>query len=374
VFSRNLLLSLGLSFLLSACGTTNSAPPSFSSSLALVSTKISKTADIIGEARSNKQTSRTGLDSVWTDDAIMALSNTGTETLQAWIGHMFDPSFTNSNDAKVTFAGRISNSTSILCFIANGSIPSDDTGLPAAGTHSVTITEAIATTCGLSRGRDVVGQTISLTVETPTDTSIYSKSMSAVMPGQEACPFKFLAKVTADDVNIVTSEDQNCDSRNQASAAIFRYNATTQISRFTYVSQNFDSGSQGFEFYRGLLNEATDEAHVLGIYGGQTDGTLSNYVSFTATGKPTAGGTTALSVKLLGQSVADGIYNGCIGATSNAVVTDDSLACTVTGTDISSAFSVITSSKAANTEIASIYNIGATSDLRFTSASNIYTY
>lgn len=373
--SRIALFSFGL-LLLAGCGTTNTAGPSFTSSLSLVSTKISKTADIIGESTRQASASRIGFGSEWTQaGGVNALSNDGTETLQAWMSHMFDPSFVNSNSAKVTFAGRISNGLSVLCFIANAGITADASGLPADGSHTVTVTAAMATACGLTReGSDIVGQSITLAVSTPTDTTIYDKIFSASLPGSEDCPFKFQAKATATDVNIASAEDQNCEDRNQASGSIFRYNSATQISRFTYTSQNFDSGSRGFEFYRGVLDEAADEAYVLGIYGGTTDGTLSSYIAFTAAGKPTAGGTAALSVRTLAQSIDSNMKNGCINTSTNALGTDDTLTCTLTGTDIDTAFPVINSTKSANTAISSIYDIGATTDLRFTSHSDIYTY
>ena len=319
----------------------------------------------------------TGINAVWTTDPGPASLKGGSDTnsLQLWFERMFDVDFQNSNESKVTFAGRVSGALDVFCYIGEMGIATDSSGLPSVGTYTVTLPASIVTNCGASS--DTAGLEITMEVTATTDTTLYDKLFSVNL-GNE-CPFKFLARANSSDINIATAEDQSCDGRDQSSQTIFRYNAATQVSRFTYISQAFSSNeaTAGHEFYRGFLDESADEAYILGHYGTATNAnsiTGQNGVSFTAAGKPTAGGTVALSVRSAGGGIANGEYNGCISISDSSVATDNSLTCTITGTDISTAYTVVTSVHGEHTAIADLYGIGATTNIDFTSKTDIYTY
>jgi hypothetical protein len=315
-----------------------------------------------------------GLDTVWTTSGgVSDLYNGGTYSLKQWFTDEFNPSYVNSNGAKVTFVGRISNSLNIICYMGALGFPVDSTNLPTVGTHTGTLTTAMATTCGDS---SAAGSSITLTVTATSDTSIYDRNFSANLGN--ACPFLFKARVSSTEINIATSEDQSCDGRDQGSAAVVLYNKTTNKMRFTYISQAFSGFPGGFEFYRGYYDVAGDKAYVLGTYGSD-DGTagsagLTSHVAYTVVGKPTAGGTAAISAKVLGYTISDGVYNGCVDSSTHVVSSSsDTLACTMTGTDISSPFtSVIVAKRAASSSRADIYNITETTTVGFTDETDMF--
>lgn len=384
------LLGIGLAgSMVVGCGE-NSDDGSSSSTSAIVSgistanSKLNATADMIVPSASSSSfggivTQSVKLDSVWTTaNGVAALSNSGQETLQSWIGNMFDPTFVNSNDAKVTFAGRVSNAMMVLCILGAGGFPVDATGLPTDGSHTLVPTAAAMVACGESGSSSVVGASIAITVTTLSDTTIYDKSFTAALPGTEACPFKFMARANSTAVNIATAEDQNCDGRDHASRSVVRLDLTNNIFRFTYISQAFSGSGSGFEFYRGYMNETSDEAYVLGFYGGDpsySSGSLDGYVAFSAAGRPAAGGTVAVSAKVDGMpNIADEIYNGCVNSADGSVTsTTDTLVCTLGGgADMTSSYSEITDAYDANSSRADIYSLSATTDVGFTNDTDMF--
>ncbi len=347
--------------------------------------KLTATADMISSSAGSSSvgTLSTNLDSVWnTANGVGALSNTGQETLKEWIGNMFDPTFVNTNDAKVTFAGRITNALDVLCILGAAGLTTDSTGLPEDGNHTFTITAAMLTACGNSE-TSMIDAEISLTATTLTNTAIYDKSFSVDLPGaaNDACPFVFQVKANSSVVNIATAEDQNCDGRDQASASVIRYDITNQTMRFRYISQAFGADPSGFEFYRGYLNEASDEAYVLGFYGGDSNpaagssANLDGYIGFSAAGRPSAGGTVAVSAAVDNQpGIADDVYNGCVDSSNgNVTSTTDTLNCTLGGgADMTGSFSEITDAYDANNARSDIYDIDATTDVDFTDDTDMF--
>lgn len=363
--------SLAVLALVSGCGTdaANTAE-----TVSLISAKLTAASNIVGETTRRNPTAaaRAGIDSVWTTSpGVAPLSGSGQSSLQTWMENMFDPTFVNSSGAKVTFVGRIANSLDVFCFLSELTDNPDDTGLPSNGTYPITFTQAAVDTC---KGEaEMVGGTATLTVESPSDTTYYDKKITAELSSRETCPFIFLARINSDVVNVATSEDQSCDGRDQVSRTIFWYDAATQRSRFTYISQNFSENS-GHEFYRGFLDEGTDEAYVLGHYGSANGGNITGGVSFTAVGKPSAGGTVAVSAKSAGNTIAGGTYDGCINISGNDVATDNTLACTLTGTSISTAYNVVTGTHGLYSEIADLYPASPTEVVGFTDSTDIFTF
>ncbi|CAN5674480.1 hypothetical protein BH10BDE1_BH10BDE1_16740 [soil metagenome] len=315
------------------------------------------------------------LDTAWTTaSGVGNLSNGANYSLKEWFTDEFNPNFKNNNGAKVTFVGRISSSLAIICYLGALGFPTDATNLPTVGTHTGTLTTAQATSCG---DASVAGTAITLTASALTDTTLYDRAFSVDI-GRPLCPFKFNARVSSSAINIATSEDQHCEGRDQASAAVVLFDRTNNKMRFTYISQGF-TGSRGFEFYRGYYNASTDQSYVLGSNSGD-DGTageagLDHLVAYTVVGKPTAGGTVAVSAKSKAQNaVADGVYNGCINPSTKAMVSStDTLVCTMTGTDISTPFTnKVLAARNANHAIADIYTISATTTVGFTDETDMF--
>ncbi|MCB9094367.1 MAG: hypothetical protein H6621_04780 [Halobacteriovoraceae bacterium] len=366
-------------------GGATSETSEVSQAVTTINSKLDATADLVdanaltalyslSRTRVQKDYFVSGMSSVWTtSNGVTDLYNDGNYTLKEWMMDEFNPNFTNSNGAKVTFVGRISNALDVFCFLggANGEV--DSTNLPSVGTQTVTITPAIASDCGDDSITSDMEVTITSTATT--DTTLYDRLLSIELPGSEACPFKFYARINDSFVNVATAEDQNCDGRDQASQSVFSYDIANGKSRFFYISQAFSNFPGGFEVYRGYLDENADKAYVFGYYGGDQDGTSANLagIAFTAVGKPTAGGTVAFSVKTIGNTIADDTYQACINPDTMDVDTDNSLACTVTGTDVDTPFTNVAQGLYdGNSSRSDIYTISETTSVGFTDETDMF--
>jgi hypothetical protein len=394
-FKRKLLATTSALFLLCSCGDDDGDSAGGSSvtydaaqAVTTANSKLKAVSDMLGSASSSSSLQHgdlsplaSGLAAVWTTDpGVSPLSNMGTSSLQTWFSQQFDETFQNSNEAKVTFAGRISNTLDVFCFMANsGETMDPTTGLPPIGTYTVVLTEAMNTTCGGGIDSEAIGQSVALTVTATTDSTLYDRLLSFELPGSSDCPFKYYARVSSTEVNIATSEDQSCDSsRDHASRSVFTYNASTQVSRFYYTSRAFSDMAMmgtGYEVYRGYLNESTDEAYIVGFYGGDSDfdTDFESGIAFTAVGKPSGTGTVAVSAKSINNTIADGEYQACVNPSDLSIGTDNSLACTLTGTDALSAYTNVVQDLyddfASRSEL---YNIGETVSVGFTDSSDIF--
>ena len=189
---------------------------------------------------------------------------------------------------------------------------------------------------------------------------------------------RIYAKIDSTAINIAQAEDQTCDGRDHGSRTVFLHNKSTNTTRFMYYSKAFSNFPSGFETYRGYLNETTDEAYVVGYYGGDDDGdsTFDSGVSFTAAGKPSAGGTVAISAhtNFTGNTVK-GTYQACINPTTMAIDTDNSLACSVTGSDASSSHTNVIQAlydASAYDSLTKLYGIGETTTVGFTDETDIF--
>ncbi|MCB0348266.1 MAG: hypothetical protein KDD37_05495 [Bdellovibrionales bacterium] len=374
-----------------ACSSSSggSSTTEFSAGLTTVSNKLNGAASVINtssfvgsisnlgkipESSGDFSPQSAGLHTVWTTTPGVLGLYDGTEvSLKEWFTDEFDPTYVNDNGAKVTFVGRISGSLDLLCFLSKLNFTTDSTNLPEVGTHTGTLTAAMATACG---DESAAGQEVTMTVTNTTDTSLYDRNFSVDLGN--ACPFLFKARVSSTAINIATSEDQSCDGRDQASSAVILYNKTTDVIRFTYISQAFSDYPTGYEFYRGYYNVGDDEAYILGTYG-TDDGTagvggLTGHVAYTVVGKPSAGGTVAVSAKSLGNTIADNVYNGCINQTTKAVTSaSDTLACTMTGVDVLAVLNgVMVDARDANNSISDIYNITETATVGFTDETDMF--
>jgi outer membrane murein-binding lipoprotein Lpp len=388
---NKMILSLAVSgsliFLGCAKDSNSNSTSGISSGLTTVNSKLESAASVI-DVNSYSSSSlahtesdnigpfATGLSTVWTQASGVLGLDSASVTLKKWFTDEFNPAYVNSNGAKVTFVGRVSNAMNLICFLGQLNFPTDSTNLPTNGSHTGTITSAMATTC---KNPEAASTSVTMTVTTPSDTTLYDKFISVNMGSN--CPFRFKIRMNTAAINIATGEDQSCDSRDQASGAVVLYNKTTDVIRFTYISQAFNLSSPGgFEFYRGYYDGKADTSYVLGIYatddGNSGDTGLTTSVAYTVVGKPTAGGTVAVSTRVKGQSgggaVSDGTYNGCVdssGSTSGGAT----LACTLTGVDIDTPYAnTIVPARAANSAIADIYNISDTAGVGFTNNTDMF--
>jgi hypothetical protein len=347
--SLSAVLCLGIISCSTKSTTATTTEAAAVTAVTTANSKLSAVANLVGGNSSSSTfrdsyASRAALSGVWeTAGGVTGLYNGTAVKLQTWFIQEFDENFVNeSSGAKVTFAGRISNALQVFCFMGASGLAMDaSTNLPPVGTHAVTITPAIAAKCTTEVWTET--QSITLTVTATTDTTYYDRNLSFNMGGDEAnCPFVMLARINSTSINLAQSEDQRCQTRNYASKSVFHYDIASKVAKFHYISRGFDASNNGFEVYRGYLNETSDEAYVTGFYGG-TDGAgtaLNQGNSFVVVGKPTAGGTVALSAKVVssGGAVGDGVYEGCVDIDSVAVTGDDIMLCTIDGTSVTGAY------------------------------------
>lgn len=336
-----------LATLIGACSSDNSSSSANAASLAYssVNSKLKEVADMIDGSSTKAHHIPTilggdALGPVWTTNpGVIPLLNTGTSSLKQWMINEFDETFVNDEGAKVTFAGRVSNALDIFCYMAASGQSLDEYNLPPVGSHTLKLTQAMSDACGGGIEEEQIGMSVTLDVAATEDDTFYDRALTFTLPTitmdtPASCPFEMLVRVSDEEINVASSEDQTCDGRDQASLAVFHSNLNTKTSRFKYISKNFSEYPAGFEVYRGFLNEEDDEAYITGFYGGDADGNSANLsgVHYTVVGKPSVGGEIAVSVKSVGNTISDGIYIGCIDNATAAISTDDTLSCDLTGT------------------------------------------
>jgi hypothetical protein len=280
------------------------------------------------------------------------------------MGTAMNPEFVNENGALTTVFGRFKTNTGIICALDHLISVKDADGLPSDGSYSVTLTSAIATTFGISG--EVVDQVLPITVAATTDTSVYTKAIT-VDQGRPN-PFKILFGKSGTKISFATYEDQN-DDRNAVSRSITSYDSSTGILLFEYSSEGFGSG--GYEFYRIYADDVNNVAYLLGHYG-KYDGSI--YVQFAVSGQPVdQAATLAVSIAWKGETAADGAGNACVDPSNGGIITDNSLACTITGTDITTiGTATIESIRAGHTQV-SDYTFPETLVPSFSTPAEVFT-
>jgi hypothetical protein len=348
------------------------------------------------------------------------------ESVKNYMSQELNSSFVNSNGASVTVFGRLQSALQISCalglLIPSASLGTD--GLPAVGSGTIVFPTATTDTiykafnsggCGL--GTSMAGQSAPYVVTAVTGT-LFTKQMVVTVPGGNSNTIWMALTPETGSFSFMTVEDQRTNGRYVASrtmVSITNGNVTNgaQI-KMEYISigsnQNFvnSTGQQtncytsgqwqcSFEMHRVFIDETANKGYVLshsgdpGTAAGGT-GIPTRYVEYTAAGKPvdigacssstTCAAQIAVSFGFQGQHTAAGgtftpagDYIGCVAVGSRDIVTDDSLACDITGTTISAATAIEgTRELFVSDAIASLYT-GTTSatTFSFTGASDIFT-
>ena len=377
---------VSLCLILASCSdNSTSSENAMFSSLSTINNKLASTSALLDSATTTSSSitpMAPSISAVWdTDPGVIPLSNTGTSSLKKWLSDQFNDQFTNSNGARTTFTGRIASSFNILCFLSQAGLPIDSTtSLPTVGSHTFRLTKAMGVTCNDTVSDDMLTADITLNVAATTDTSLYDSKLSFLLPGSSGCPFIFYARVSDTFINIAEAEDETCDGRNKESRTIFTHDVANKTTRFFYISQAYGAVSSptGFEMYRGYLNENTDEAYILGFNGGDDDGdsTFESGISFVVVGKPEGGTRTAISAKVINQTISDATYNACVNPVDMTIdgADQDTLICDLTGTSAhGNHTTVIQGSYDANGTQNDIYDVGETTTVGFTDETDIFT-
>jgi hypothetical protein len=136
-------------------------------------------------------TTDSSLLSVWTSSGLMSdlYNSSDTETIQGYLGQMFDPSFVSNNGSAIGAAGRYANAMFQACLgiaLTSSTCGADTDGLPVVGTCAVTLDLGAIPTSGTYQGCPVppggVGSTstvdMSVTVAAISGNSNYTKSLA----------------------------------------------------------------------------------------------------------------------------------------------------------------------------------------------------
>jgi hypothetical protein len=335
---------------LSACGSKDSEALNVNSALALVSGTMDDMANLNPTASLNQSSVRALSDvgifaafgGAWTSSSAVKLpDNSDTSvSVKDFMGKQLDPDATGVGDGGRTFYlnvfGRFSNSMMIGCALGNLSATVDAaTGYPAAGTETMTMTAAnaaiLVSNCGLTQSEAdyFTGLTtpaaITATISIPADTTYYDRKVVMALDAQMGGATQtFYFRYNADAINILNAEDgASFDSR-----TVVALNRSTNVLRVEYYS----GGSGNLYFHRLYYDQTNDIGHLATQYG-----SASQYSKYTLSGKPnTSSATMALSFKKdQNSSVIDA--SACVNPSTGDIATDNSLACTLTGTDVSSA-------------------------------------
>jgi hypothetical protein len=291
-------------------------------------------------------------------------------------GQALDPNFKNSNGAAITAFGRLKTATMMTCTISRLLTTLDTDGLPRVGALTLNFpadtTNAVYSTCGVPT--TFAGRSASGTV-TAVSGANFTKKL--VLNLGESSPVVWLKLDVAGGImNFMFVEDQAGSGRNAVSRTIIMMSGTNTPNTkvlFEYASTGYNASRNGgascytagtpsywscsFEFHRGVIDQASNVAYLVSSTGDPGDatggpGAPSKYVQYTAASRPvelaactssSCSERIALSVGVAGQVNADGSaankpddYNGCVSAIDRAVVTDNSLNCSLPGTSVAS--------------------------------------
>jgi hypothetical protein len=270
-------------------------------------------------------------------------------SIKEYLGQSLDSNFVNPNGSNNTVFGRFRSTARMLCAF-DYLIPQRDANqLPADGTYSLTLKVGPGTQlsekCAGFENEAANSFSVTITVSTPADTSVYMKKIELGGINQGGMG----AYLTVNDkfIRIAGFEIESATGR---SRDLMEYDRANDVLRFEYLSQQFASDG-GAELQRIYIDGKNEKALLLSYSGTSAQSNFQLNFRFIAAGSPVDAKRTsiAVSVGVLGQQIADqeGL-NACINATNGSLMTDDSLDCQTTGIDITTASGIAASFSAHN--------------------------
>lgn len=335
-----------LSFLAGCGGDSSDSLPSFASALDTVSSTLEDMSKLSPVAATLMSTSdfriMSGFGSDWTSGSVRLPDSSNTSlSIKDYMGKQLDPDAMGDGGSGQEFAlnvfGRFDNSMMIGCALMSvGSSIDASTGYPSNGTMTITMSSAnleiMKSKCGMSDSEAtyMASQSptpeITAVVEDATDTTYYDKKITMTLPASMSGSTQyFYFRFNSSEINILNAEDgSSSDSR-----TLVNMDLTSNVLKVEYYSGSSGGGANLY-LHRLYYDKDNDIGKLTTYYGGASD-----FVKYTLVGKPNAGGTFALS--FTSDQTTD--YNGqaCVSVSTGSISTDDSLACTLTGTAVSSA-------------------------------------
>lgn len=316
--------------------------------------------------------SAVGINSVWQNTSgVSPLEGTGATSLQSWFVDQFNTEYKTSFNSRRSFAGRVEEALHVFCYLGYADLPFKSDNLPQPGVYNITIAPEEATIC--SGATNDENFSAALTVTDPVDATLYDRLIRIESESTPNCPVLFYARINDDVIRIAQSERHDCSGRGHAQKTVLDYDRLTDELRFYFVSKAF-SYPAVFELYRGYLDVNSDESYVVGFYGADDNGdtSFSDGLSFVVAGRPLATGSTAVSVKSIGNTISDNTYQACISPNDMSIDIDNSLMCTLTGTDADLTHTnVVQDLYDDYTTLESLYLIGEATSVKFTDSVDI---
>jgi len=317
----------------------------------------------------------TGLASVWTIPSIWVSSLVGGANISmaTFLADVMSPAPVDPKKSSLRGPlARLNEFSTTLCTLDYFLPGKAATGIAADGSGSFTLNYADAGMLAKCPGAATAGggtQATLYQVSTPSDPSVYTKEYEF---GVKSVSENVLFFRLDPDGTIAMSYTTNLGAEGGGdglSRSLIGYDPTTKITRYEFIYRG-NGSDNSYILYRVLVDSANKLAYAL-IHTG--DSGLSQYQQFTLAGSAKSN-SPKIAVGFIGrtnQGVQDDTeYDGCIGPLST-VLTDDSLACSLTGTPSSLASGGV-ATLFARTTLAE-YEPTDTTTLTFTSGTDIFT-
>ncbi len=265
-------------------------------------------------------------------------------SIKEYLGEALNSHFVNPNGANVTAFGRFNSSVGQLCALGIALAEQGVTGIPADGQYPFTIDigpgTKVSSQCEGFSNSPAMSLTGTLSVSTPSDTSVYMKKLELLNAGMNP-GFMYL---TYSDQWIRIASIEHNDQFLESNRTIAEYDRVNNIVRFEYLSQSFQQGSAA-EFHRIYMDGTNNVGYIISHTGGTDSNGHSQYLHFAASGTPSDATrqTVAISVGIKGQQsgLADSEgLDACVNASNGAITNDGSLVCQTTGFEVSTATAI----------------------------------
>ena len=215
-------------------------------------------------------------------------------SVKEWMGNQISEDSVRENGSSISIFGRMTSTLGVFCAIgvAYGSDDVDSEGYPSNGEKTVTlgadIISSIGTQCDFDAS-EASGVSMTFTVSTPSDTSVYDKKVVLNPPNGGTQTVYFRSNST--EVNVASSEiytkDESFADVKYLSRTVVELDITNSVLRAEYVSGHREgalANGQRIEFSRILFDEANDEGYIMSM-GYEKDST-STTTEWLLTGKP----------------------------------------------------------------------------------------
>lgn len=253
-----------------------------------------------------------------------------------WMGIQLDDGAERTNGSKISPFGVLNSALGVFCAVGVGL--GNSSNYPDNGSDSVTLDNSTVATieaeCDLDVSSDMLNQTIGITVEDTVDNTLYDKKITINLGSDQI----FYVRSDSSAINIATSEV----NENGIHRTVVAYNLSTQVLKLEYVSgpeSALGSTDEHISAFRIYHDEVNDTGYMMGMK--YDDKSSPEKVHYILAARPesihdeTSNETVALSfvASVLGDENA---RQACIDPYSGDIYTDNSLACSLTGTDIDS--------------------------------------